>query len=227
MSNNYGCSYKFIDVNHILIIAAHLDDFELGMGGTAAKLSEHNVINLLVLCKGDKPGNELVAVQRKKTCEENCKELNITPHYMDFSDTKLDTVPQTELCNIIYNTIDALKCDTIYTHNINDIHRDHQIVSNTTRVACRMRETSTVNELYEYSVPGSTEWSFNPVVFNTFHDITNYVNQKNKMIYRYTTELKKFPDPMSAQSITNRDSYHGSLCGVPYAEAFNQIFKRC
>lgn len=227
MFDNRGCDYKFIDVNRVLIVAAHLDDFELGMGGTTVKISEHSEIDLLVLCKGDRPGNESVAVQRKNACELNCKELSITPHYMDYSDTKLDTVSQTELCNIIYNTVNMLKCDTVFTHNINDVHRDHQIVSNATRVACRMREVSPVNELYEYSVPGSTEWSFNSVTYNTFHNITDFVKQKNKMICQYITELKEFPDPMSIQSIANRDAYHGSLCGVPYAEVFNQIFRRC
>ena len=43
-------------MKNILIIASHIDDAELGMGGTIAKLSKNNNITLYILCKGNKPG---------------------------------------------------------------------------------------------------------------------------------------------------------------------------
>ena len=211
----------------ILLLTAHLDDFELGMGGTTAKLCEQNDVHLMVLCKGDRPGHEKVGSPRKKACFANCKDVGIVDtSFHEYSDTRLDQTPQTELCNIMYQYIQSIKPTVVYTHYNGDVHKDHQIISSATRVACRMRESSPVNELYEFTIPGSTEWGHEPKQLNVYEDITQHANIKMKMISRYTTELRPSPDPVSLRMITARDQYHGSLCGYELAEGFKLVFKR-
>ena len=211
----------------MLIVAAHLDDFELGMGGTAAKLAVNDKVNLLVLCKGDRPGASQVANTRKDTCELNCKELKIKHTLLRYSDTMLDQTPQTEICSLIDRVINETQPSVVYTHHEHDVHKDHQIVSACTRVACRMRRENSVKSLYEFFIPGSSDWSFKPKHYNMYHDITLYADIKEKMINRYVTELRQSPDPMSMHMINARDMYHGSLCGADRAEVFNQVFRRC
>jgi LmbE family N-acetylglucosaminyl deacetylase len=214
-------------MNKTLIVAAHLDDFELGMGGTAAKKCQCNEVYLLVLCKGDRPGHEKVGSPRKAACVDNCRDIGITNVvFYDYSDTRLDQIPQTELCDLIYNHIHTINPTTIYTHYSNDVHKDHCIVSSITRVACRMRQSSPVNTLYEYTIPGSTEWGHASRQFNVFEDITDFANDKMEMINRYYTELRPEPDPISLKMIEARDKYHGSLCGFDRAETFKLIFSR-
>jgi LmbE family N-acetylglucosaminyl deacetylase len=217
-----------INTNNILIVAAHLDDFEFGMGGTVSKLcrSGHDV-KLVVLCKGDRPGNEHVAQSRSDTCKLNCVEIGIRHSELhDYSDTYLDRVSQTELCNIVYNSVNEWKPSIVYTHNSDDIHMDHRIVSNITRVACRMRDSNPVRALYEYTIPGSTEWSQVPQSFNVYQDITDTASDKMEMLCRYTTECKTPPDPCSLKMIETRDQYHGSLCGCSRAEIFKLVYSR-
>lgn len=212
----------------VLIVSAHLDDFELGMGGTAAKICKRSDVSLIVLCKGDRPGNESVVNHRKETCLKNCSSIGMCniSHY-DYSDTYLDQIPQTELCNIIYKEVTTFNPTVVYTHHSGDVHNDHRITSNITRVACRMRRGSSVKELFEYTIPGSTEWGFmKNQTFNSYEDISETAEQKMSMISRYTTELRETPDPISLQMIEARDMYHGSLCGYSKAEIFNLIYRR-
>ena len=214
--------------NKVLILSAHLDDFEFGMGGTVSKLCRtgHDV-KLVVLCKGDRPGHEHVAQSRHNTCKRNCEEVGICcSELYDYSDTYLDQVAQTELCDIVHRNVIDWKPSIVYTHNSDDIHKDHQIVSNITRVACRMRATNPVRSLYEYTIPGSTEWSQIPHNFNVYQDITDNANDKMEMINRYITECKDPPDPCSLEMIETRDRYHGSLCGCSRAEIFKLVYSR-
>lgn len=212
----------------VLIITAHLDDFEFGMGGTVAQLCrEGHQVRLIVLCRGDRPGNEHVEFSRCEACINNCNDIGIDDvDFHEYSDTRLDQVPQTELCNLISEPIRNWQPNIVYTHHGYDVHRDHCIVSDVTRVACRMRSNSPVDELYEFSIPGSTEWSHKTSQFNVYNDISDYANDKMEMISRYNTELRNSPDPLSLQMIEVRDKYHGSLCGADRAEVFKLIFKR-
>jgi LmbE family N-acetylglucosaminyl deacetylase len=214
--------------NKTLIVTAHVDDFEFGMGGTVSKLCKCGDVYVVILCKGDRPGHEDVESHRRAACTRNCKDVGIADvMFYQFNDTRLDTVPQTDICNIISRAINKYQPSVVYTNYSNDVHNDHKIISRCVRVASRMRSTSSVNELYEFSIPGSTEWSFNSDIFNTYVDISNHVNDKMEMINRYTTELRSFPDPMSLKAIMSRDIYNGSISGCDSAEAFKMVFKRC
>lgn len=210
----------------VLILAAHLDDFELGMGGTAATLSENYQVEIVVMCQGDRPGHEFVGSPRRKACQQNVDMLDVKLHTYRFSDTKLDMVSQTELCDIVYRHVQDYEPTVVYTHHEHDIHKDHRILSQVSRVACRPRINCSVHRLLEYSIPGSTEWGQSHTQFNTFQNITQHSDIKMKMISRYETELRPAPDPVSIEMIESRDRYHGSLCGYDKAEAFRQVYSR-
>lgn len=214
-------------MRRVLIVTAHLDDFELGMGGTCAKMSsEGDLVTVMVLCQGDRPGHENVGHPRRQACDRNIKLLGFNLKSYQFSDTKLDQVPQTQLCNIVHAGVTDVNPHVVYTHYEHDVHKDHQLLSGVTRVACRMRHTSPIRELYEFSIPGSTEWGFNVTGFNKFVNISDHDKIKMDMVSQYTSELRPPPDPVSVEMISTRDSYHGSLCGYNKAEVFKTIYVR-
>lgn len=214
-------------MSRVLIVTAHLDDFELGMGGAATRMAALDCdVTVIVLCRGDRPGVEDVQHSRKIACDCNIRQLGFDLIKYNYSDTKLDQIPQTEICNIIHSVISEINPEIVYTHYSHDVHKDHCIVSGATRVACRMRESSSVKELYEFSIPGSTEWGFNVSGFNKFVDISQYSTEKMGLISQYRSELRPTPDPMSLDMITARDQYHGSLCGYMSAEVFKIIYMR-
>ena len=212
----------------ILIVAAHPDDIEFGMGGTVSKLSKDNSIYSLILCKGDRPGAEEVEYHRQCATLENAEELGIIKtDICDYSDVKLDTVKFLDIVHVISGKIDEIGPDIIYTHYECDVHRDHRIVSEAVRIATRPRKALTVNELYQFFVPGSTEWGqSNGAQANVAENITEEYNTKMLCISRYNTEVRDCPDPTSFEKIFARDTYYGGLYGYDKAEVFKLIFKR-
>lgn len=213
--------------NKIMVIAAHPDDVEFGMGGTVAKLGNHHYIEQLILCRGDRPGSEQVQECRSRVLSVNTSHLGISKtHLLTLSDVKLDQVPFLELVRIIDDHVQRVKPCIVYTNHEHDIHRDHQLVSEAVRIVSRPRKESSINELYEFSIPGSTEWGSKQSVFNVYENITETSHIKMDCISRYYTEIRKYPDPTSLDKIKARDVYYGSLCGCDRAEAFRLIFKR-
>jgi N-acetylglucosamine malate deacetylase 1 len=214
-------------MKNILIVVAHPDDAELGMGGTISKLSKNNNITLCILCKGNRPGREYVEKKRIRALNKNINTLDIKKLYINnFSDVSLDTIPHIEITKYLNDIIYKVKPEIVFTNYENDIHVDHQLVSKAVRVACRMRPDSTVKTLYEFSIPGSGEWNFKNINYNTFFDIQKYSKQKYKCIKKYKTEIQKYPDPLSIKKIKIRDEYYGGICGVKKAEPFICIFNK-
>ena len=212
-------------MNKILIIVAHPDDAEFGMGGTISKLSKDNDISLCVLCRGNRPGSLNVENIRKKVLNENVESLGISKLIQHvYDDVSLDRHSHLSITSYISSIILQVKPNIVYTNYSKDIHIDHQLVSKSVRVACRPRRNSSVTSLYEFSIPGSGEWNFESINYNTFHNIEENIKTKYDCIDRYTTELQKSPDPLSSEYIKYRDLYYGSIAGYKQAEPFICIF---
>jgi len=215
-------------MKNILIIVAHPDDAEFGMGGTISKLSKSNYITLCVLCRGNRPGGKSdIEIIRKQTLHKNIKSLGISKliHHV-YDDVSLDRHSHLSITSYITSVVNQIQPDTVFTNYSNDVHIDHELTSKAVRVACRPRPNCTVTELYEFSIPGSGEWNFKGIDYNTFFNIENYTKIKYECVDRYTTELQQPPDPLSSEYIRYRDLYYGSVSGYKQAEPFICIFKR-
>lgn len=214
--------------NNILIIVAHPDDAEFGMGGTIAKLSKDNNITLCVLCRGNRPGvNSDVEKIRKTVLNENVKSLGISKLIQHvYDDLSLDRHSHLAINSYISSIISQIRPDIVFTNYSNDIHIDHQLVSKAVRVACRPRSSSHVKSLYEFSIPGSGEWNFKGINYNTFFNIEENIIIKYKCIDKYVTELQESPDPLSSEYMKYRDFYYGGIAGYKQAEPFICIFNR-
>lgn len=215
-------------MKNILIIVAHPDDAEFGMGGTISKLSNSNNITLCVLCRGNRPGSKSdIEIIRKQTLHKNIKSLGISKliHHV-YDDVSLDRHSHLSITSYITSVVNQIQPDTVFTNYSNDVHIDHELTSKAVRVACRPRPNCPVTELYEFSIPGSGEWNFKGIDYNTFFNIENYTKIKYECVDRYTTELQQPPDPLSGEYIRYRDLYYGSVSGYKQAEPFICIFKR-
>lgn len=215
-------------MKNILIIVAHPDDAEFGMGGTISKLSNSNNITLCVLCRGNRPGGKSdIEIIRKQTLHKNIKSLGISKliHHV-YDDVSLDRHSHLSITSYITSIVNQIQPDTVFTNYSNDVHIDHELTSKAVRVACRPRPNCPVTELYEFSIPGSGEWNFKGINYNTFFNIENYTKIKYECVDRYTTELQQPPDPLSSEYIRYRDLYYGSVSGYKQAEPFICIFNR-
>ena len=214
-------------MKNILIIVAHPDDAEFGMGGTISKLSNNN-ITLCVLCRGNRPGGKSdIEIIRKQTLHKNIKSLGISKliHHV-YDDVSLDRHSHLAITSYITSVINQIQPDTVFTNYSNDVHIDHELTSKAVRVACRPRPNCSVTTLYEFSIPGSGEWNFKGIDYNTFFNIEKYTKIKYECVDGYKTELQQPPDPLSSEYIRYRDLYYGSVSGYKQAEPFICIFNR-
>lgn len=220
-------------MKRILVIAAHPDDEILGMGGTIAKyVSKGDEVALLIVTDGstsqykDDPGLDEIIENKKKETEKAAQIIGISHiYYGNLPDMKLDVTPHTEVNRVIEDVVDNFKPSVVYTHFEGDINKDHQCVYQSTMVACRPVSGQTVQEVYSYSVPSSTEWNpqntkniFTP---NIFIDINGeFADKKYAAMGAYHTELREYPHPRSIETLKIFDKAVGLQVGLECAESF-------
>ena len=54
-------------------------------------------------------------------------------------------------------------------------------------------------------------------------DFTDYINSKLEAMRCYESQIKKYPNPRSAEGIKALAMYRGSTVGVEYAESFMTV----
>lgn len=211
----------------IAFIFAHLDDESFGPAGTISKLCESNEVTIVSLCKGNRPGNEHVEVNRLEAFHNVCSYFGAKSLVFENSDCKLDL----EKCLVdVESAIRDIQPEVVFTNNISDIHRDHRIVSESVMVACRPKPESTVNQLYMCEIPASTEWSMGQIepIFtpNYFVDVTKHMHKKRHVLSLYDTETYSYPDARSEKSMIVLSEFRGKQVGFDNAESFKLIYSR-
>lgn len=128
----------------ILCIGAHSDDIEIGCGGTILRLVDEYPsceIHWVVFCavgereEEARKGSELFAGRRLKGC--SFKEFR--DGFMPFMGAEVKSVFESELKGI--------HPDLIFTHNRDDAHQDHRLLSELTRNTFRN------HLILEYEIP--------------------------------------------------------------------------
>ena len=206
----------------ILIIAAHPDDEVLGMGGTIKKLSKKNKIHLCVVTEGASAQytNKDMIKKRKESCIKAGKILGIsTFDFLEFEDMKLDSIPSLEINQELEKIIKKHKPTSVYTTPKNDLHKDHQIVFESTSIASRPH-SNTVKNLFSYEIPGIVK---NPFIPTVYEDISKEISYKIKAFKCYKSEIEKFPHPRSIESIESLSLQRGIESNLKKAESFSNF----
>ena len=210
----------------ILFAFAHPDDEAFGPCCTIRKLVDegHDVI-VASMCNGARPGAEHVAEARGKAFKKSCKMLGVKGIIHNNSDL---TLGYGGVVNYAVSLIGDIQPDIVYTNNISDINADHRMLAEACMVACRPKPGSSVKELYFCEIPGSTDWTFHQIqpAFepNVFVDISDTIDDKEKMVKLYGTEMYAYPDARSFEATMIRAANHGINIGVKAAEAFKLVF---
>jgi len=195
---------------NILVVVAHLDDETFGMYGTLEKISKNNNVTVLSLCKGRTEDNSR---KRIKTFEELGKTVGYKTDITGFFDLTLYKEKPSTIADIIREKIISTKAEKVYC-TANDLHIEHGIINTAAKVAVR---NSTVNELLEIYIPGSSDISKfqNKVIENI--DIIS----KLCACGSYESELndKTLPHIRSAAEYIGHENY------TEPSELFNLVFK--
>ena len=204
----------------ILVIAPHPDDEVLGMGGTIKKLSKKNKIILCVVSEGataQYKDKKMIKV-RRDSCKKTAKILGISQTiFLDYPDMRLN-LSHLDINKKLEEIIEKYRPEIVYTAPKNDLNLDHQMVFNSTLVACRPK--SGVKQILCYEIQGNTKVPFVP---NVFENIEKEFSYKIKGFKMYKSEIEEFPNPRSIIAIENLAIRRGIESGTKKAEAFELI----
>ena len=204
----------------ILVIAPHPDDEVLGMGGTIKKLSKKNKIILCVVSEGataQYKDKKMIKV-RRDSCKKTAKILGISQTiFLDYPDMRLN-LSHLDINKKLEEIIEKYRPEIVYTAPKNDLNLDHQMVFNSTLVACRPK--SGVKQILCYEIQGNTKVPFVP---NVFENIEKEFPYKIKGFKMYESEVEEFPNPRSITAIENLAIQRGVESGTKKAEAFELI----
>lgn len=201
----------------ILVVAPHADDEVLGVGGSIIKhVSANDRVKIVIMC--NRPGLE----EQQKTHALMCATILGVDDlvFLDFEDSELHNriKPMIDSLESVYNDF---KPTTVYGPWCGDINIDHQSVHTSLNVVCRTHQKNTITKLLYYEIPSSTEQGhghFSPNYFNVIDE--HHVNTKIEAFYKYTHELREYPNPRNAEGITTYAKWRGMQCSNMYAEAF-------
>lgn len=210
----------------ILVISAHPDDMEIGMGGTVAKLSSTGCsVVSVVLTDGRRAPNpfsfsaETMAAARHEESERAAKILGVNQTI--FFGFESITAPEliTSATQRLSEVINSVLPKEIFTlHPELDRHPTHRLAGKISLDAIKQTHLQAPIDVWAYEVWG---------LFNTsdrFEDITNHIGIKLKAIAQHQSQLAAIP---YAEGITGLNRWR-AVFADPQQEkvtaAFAEVF---
>ncbi|MCX6112360.1 MAG: PIG-L family deacetylase, partial [Proteobacteria bacterium] len=209
------------------------DDEILGCGATMARhISEGDKVHVHILAEGitsrDQERNKDLREKELsglKTSAINAnKILGIkSVFFHNFPDNRMDGIELLDVIKVIEKIIKETGPDIIYTHYINDLNIDHQVISKAVVTATRPLPGIKIPTILFFEIPSSTEWQtsllevFSP---NWFVDISGYLELKLRALKAYEGELRSWPHPRSLKGIEYLAKVRGATVGLEASEAF-------
>jgi LmbE family N-acetylglucosaminyl deacetylase len=178
----------------VLIISAHPDDMEIGMGGTAAKLAEsgHTVVSV-ILTDGRRAPNPF-SISEEKMAKVRHAESKRAAEILGIKETiffnfeSIENRDQYTATLQLVEVINSVAPNQIFTlHPTADRHPTHQLSGKITLEALTQSQLSGHIEVWGYEVWG---------LFNTwdrFEDITDQIGKKLKAIGEHHSQLAAMP----------------------------------
>ena len=217
-----------LDFKKTLVIAPHLDDETIALGGTIRKLSKtKSQINVIIV------GGHLPPLYKKEdyqiTKNESKKALKILGvkkvYYLD--------IPALEFHRKYYNTlnskINALMNDfnpTTVFIPFPDRHIDHRTVFDCAMVNTRPNKKNHPKFVLSYETLSETHWNAPYIEANFtpdfFVNIDETIKDKIKALNCYQSQIKN-NQSRSAQAVEALARFRGSQNGCKHAEGFKLI----
>lgn len=200
-----------LNTKHILILAPHTDDGELGCGASIAKyIAEGKTVTYLAFstCSQslpkDHPGDTLATECRAATKALGIQEVR----FHDFEVRKL-LFHRQEILEALIKLNHELSPETVFLPAEHDVHQDHQVI-----YAEGMRAFKNSNVL-GYELPWNN-FRFQPNYFEKISE--QHLHSKQKALAEYRSQAhRKY---MSEDFTRSLAVVRGLQSNAPFAEAF-------
>lgn len=214
--------------NKVLVLAVHPDDETLGCGGTLLKHKFNgDEINWLICTKmktEDGFSQQKVAKKNEqiKEIEQRYDFNNI--YKLEFSTMKVDEYTMSELINSISKVIKEIQPNIVYLPFKSDVHSDHRKLFDAMYSCTKVFRYPYIKKIYMMETLSETEFSVSTpdsvFIPNVFVDISEFHDQKLKIMTVYEDEINLHPFPRSMKNIEALATYRGATAGCNYAESF-------
>jgi LmbE family N-acetylglucosaminyl deacetylase len=215
---------------NVLVISPHPDDEVLGCGGTILKhVNEGDNVFLCMVTTRKEPDwtREFIETKRKEVLEASNFLVIKDVYFLKFPTVRLDTVPQKDLNDALFEVLSKVKPEIVYIPFIGDLNIDHRIIFESSLVVLRPFNNVPfkIKKILSYEVLSSTEVGqpFGAFVPNIYVDISDFIEKKKQALSIYKSEVRKFPHPRSLEMIEILAKKRGSESGMKCAEAFMLI----
>jgi LmbE family N-acetylglucosaminyl deacetylase len=203
--------------NNALVIGAHMDDPEMGCGGTIPILKRLGYeVYELILTDGSGGGDTEVRMKESMAAAEV---LGIKDVYFGKQeDTKL---PYSEATQIIEKYVKELKPRLVITNSEHDKHPDHRTSGLATASAIRTHRMPYVHEILMYELPHTVTSRFDP---HKFYDISHTIKLKLKSLKEHRSQINR--GSINPNIAIIKAKSRGVDVGASYVEAFelNHLF---
>lgn len=203
---------------NVLGVGAHYDDLELGCSGTLVKhVKSGDKVTMLIITDSEYRDPKGGLVRNGKTAyREGVKAAKIIGAKLFCLNYKTLMVPfDEELSAKINDYIDNLHIDVVYSHWINDLHRDHQYAARCTLMAARHVPRFLMYRSNFYD----TEQQFRG---NIYSDISSVIDRKIDAIKAHKSELKRVRYQW-LDFFLKEHANDGQKIGVKHAECFEVV----
>ena len=194
----------------ILILSPHTDDVELGCGGSLTKWVEKHYVYVVAFS----PCVESIPEGWEKNSTEmefkkSMQTLGCDYELLDFPVRKFPEYRQ-NILEFMIGINKVVKPDLVVGSSQNDLHQDHQVVSNEMLRAFRC-------SVLGYESPYNN-YSFKPVYYEKLEE--KHLYKKKELVNMYKSQKAKGDDYFTEKAIYGLARVRGLQIKTKYAEAF-------
>jgi len=217
-----------LDFKKTLVIAPHLDDETIALGGTIKKLTKAKIEVNVIIVGGHLPPlyNKKNYIITKKESQKALKILGVKKtYYFDLPALEFHRNYYQIINSNIYNIINNFKPSVVFIP-FPDRHIDHRTVFDCAMVNTRPNKKFYPRFVLCYETLSETHWNapyiepnFTP---DFFINIDNTVREKIRALNCYQSQIKGNKS-RSIDAIEALAKFRGSQNGCKYAEGFKLI----